>query len=162
MPIGAAIIASQAMVAIAVDNKGNAIVERIETESEGNVTIDMPESVINMLIHQVAVQHKGPKGVVLKSGVNKLNGWRVQVFSESTNPNSLEARAKARGSAVAARFSKYRGQVYAYPKGPTWYTQIGNFMSAAEANAALAELKRAFPKYAGEMRVVKCKITVIK
>ena len=54
-----------------------------------------------------------------------------------------------------ARFPKYRGQVYTFSSSPNWYCRVGNFRTAAEANAALAELKRAFPAFASEMRTVK-------
>ena len=91
-----------------------------------------------------------------------MYGYRVQVFSDGRNQGTLEARAKARGSAVLARFPKYRGQVYTYSQSPNWYTRVGNFRSQQEANAALHELKRAFPSFSSEMRVVKCKIVVIK
>jgi uncharacterized glyoxalase superfamily metalloenzyme YdcJ len=82
----------------------------------------------------------------------------VQVFSDGRNQTTLEARARARGNAIVAKFPKDRGQVYSFSKSPNWYTRVGNFSTAAEANAALQELKRAFPSFASEMRTVKCDI----
>ena len=75
---------------------------------------------------------------------------------------TLEARAKARGSAILAKLPKYRGQVYTYSSSPNWYTRVGNFRTNAEASAALTEMKKAFPNFASEMRIVKCQIVVIK
>lgn len=100
---------------------------------------------------------KGPK-----TGINKLSGFRIQVFSDGRNPATLQARARARGNAIVARFPKYKGQVYSFSSSPNWYTRIGNFQTAQEASAALAELKRAFPNFAAEMRVVKSPIVIIK
>ena len=91
-----------------------------------------------------------------------MTGYSIQVFSDGRNQGSLEARAKARGSAVLAKFPKYRGQVYTFSQSPSWYTRVGNFRTQQEASEALSELKRAFPSFASEMRVVKCKIVVIK
>lgn len=94
--------------------------------------------------------------------VHKQYGYRIQVFSDGRNPSTLQSRAKARGSAIVARFPKYRGQVYSFSSSPNWYTRIGNFKTQKEAADAMAELKRAFPSFAGEMRVVKSPITIIR
>ena len=135
------------------------VVEKIQTESQGNITIDIPPAILELIM-----QKSAPKTATqeIKPGINKLSGFRIQVFSDGRNQSTLEARAKARGSAILARFPKYRGQIYTYSSSPNWYTRVGNFRTNAEANAALAELKRAFPNYASEMRVVKCQIVVIK
>lgn len=98
----------------------------------------------------------------LKPGVHKFQGFRIQVFSDGSNQATLQTRAKARGNAIVAKFPKYRGQVYSFSKSPNWYTQVGNFLTQEEANKAMAELKRAFPNFANEMRVVKSKVTIIK
>lgn len=135
------------------------IVNKIETESGGNITIDIPPSILELILTP-----NTPKSstVEMKPGINKLSGFRIQVFSDGRNQHTLEARAKARGSAILAKFPKYRGQIYTYSSSPNWYTRIGNFRTQAEANSALTELKQAFPNYASEMRVVKCQIVVIK
>ncbi len=139
--------------------RGNPVLEIME-ESNGNVVIDIPESILNQILTPVETPKKQePK---LRPGINKMTGYRVQVFSDGRNQGSLEARAKARGSAILARVPKYRGQVYTFSQSPSWYTRIGNFRTQQEANAAMAELKRAFPSFASEMRVVRCKIVVIK
>lgn len=145
-------------------------VEQIVVNSDGNVTIDIPTNIMNILFPPARPTSKevkkGPAKTVnanvLHSGVNKLSGFRVQVFSQGNSQGQVDTRAKARGSAIAAKFPKYRGQIYSYSKSPNWYTRVGNFQTQAEAQRAMAELKRAFPQYAGEMRVVKCEITVVR
>lgn len=134
------------------------IVERIQQESNGNVEIEIPASILELILKK-----DSPKpSHEIRPGINKLSGFRIQVFSDGRNQHTLEARAKARGSAILARFPKYRGQIYTYSHSPNWYTRIGNLRTNTEANHALDELKRAFPNYASEMRVVKCQIVVIK
>lgn len=136
------------------------VVERIEESSLGNVTIDIPDNILQEILKEPKeVQHKEE---ALRPGLNKLNGFRIQVFSDGRNQQSLESRARARGNAIVAKFPKYRGQVYTHSSSPNWYTRVGNFRTQAEASAALAELKRAFPQFSSEMRVVKSKIVVIK
>lgn len=136
-------------------------VEKIHRESNGNIVINIPENILEMIISDQDAQKKNT-GPVIKPGINKLAGYRIQVFSDGRSQHSLESRAKARGSAIVSKFPKYRGQVYTYSSAPNWYTRVGNFRSQAEASAALAELKRAFPQFASEMRVVKSQIVVIK
>lgn len=134
------------------------IIERIQIESKGNVIIDIPENIRTLILHS----NPKEQTTEIKPGVNKLAGFRIQVFSDGRNQHTLEARAKARGSAILAKFPKYKGQVYTYSSSPNWYTRVGNFKTNSEANAALTELKRAFPNYSSEMRVVKSQIVVIK
>ncbi|MDE5886637.1 MAG: SPOR domain-containing protein [Muribaculaceae bacterium] len=135
------------------------VIERIEKNSKGEISIEIPQNILNMILKQSS---KKDANSGLKSGVNKLSGFRIQVFSDGRNQSTLEARAKARGSAILAKLPKYRGQVYTYSSSPNWYTRVGNFRTNAEANAALTEMKRAFPNFASEMRIVKCQIVVIK
>ncbi|MBD5228082.1 MAG: SPOR domain-containing protein [Bacteroidales bacterium] len=130
------------------------VVENIESESEGFILIDAPEDLLDTLLanpDKKSHNGSGNKGY-------QASGFRIQVFSDGRNQHSLESRAKARGAAIVSKFPKYRGQIYSFSSSPNWYTRVGNFRSQAEANQALAELKRAFPQFASEMRVVKSKI----
>lgn len=135
-------------------------VEMIEETSGGNVEIDIPDSILEDILKEEKKKATGERPLV--PGINKMSGYRIQVFSDGRNQHSLEQRAKSRGNAIAAKFPKYRGQVYSFSSSPNWYTRVGNFRTSAEASAALAELKRAFPQYASEMRVVKSQIVVIR
>lgn len=127
-------------------------------------TYDIPDDIITNLSLNPGVLKR--PGMVQKKktegAVQKRQGFRIQVFSDGRNPATLQARAQARGNAIVARFPKYRGQVYSFSSAPNWYTRIGNFKTSDEANEALMELKRAFPSFAAEMRVVKSQITIIK
>lgn len=150
----------------------NPIVEMIE-QNEAIEYYEIPDDIIKNLLTNpsnlkrphVGTGVKKSNPVVSKKGpapsIMKVQGYRIQVFSDGRNPSTLQSRAKARGNAIVARFPKYRGQVYTFSSSPNWYTRVGNFESQKDAAAALAELKRAFPAFAAEMRVVKSPITVI-
>ncbi len=142
-------------------DNGTDAVERIVRESKGNVEIVVPKNILHLIMSDQDAPKK-QTGPVIRPGINRINGFRIQVFSDGRNQQSLEARAKARGSAIIARFPKYRGQIYTFSSAPNWYTRVGNFKSSAEASAALAELKRAFPGFSAEMRIVKSPIVIIK
>ena len=157
MLIPATLMSGWAFPAIADGPEYENIVERIEAESNGNVIIDIDEELLDKILTDpgVAVRKKE-----VKDPNAQRNGYRIQVFSDGRNQSSLEARAKARGNAIIARFPKYRGQVYTYSSAPNWYTRIGNFRNEEEAQKALDELKRSFPNFSSEMRVVKSKINL--
>lgn len=131
------------------------IVQRIENESDGNVIIEIDADLLEQILTDPDL---GIKKRATRDPNASLNGYRIQVFSDGRNQSSLEARAKARGNAIVARFPKYRGQVYTFSSAPNWYTRIGNFRNEEEARKALEELKRSFPNFSSEMRIVKSKI----
>lgn len=137
---------------------GNSM-EKIEEESNGQIIINIPDDILRDIING-GTTHKPIAKTRAVHPKGKMSGYRIQVFSDGRNQTTLEARAKARGNAVVARFPKYRGQVYSFSKSPNWYTRVGNFQTQAEANAALNELRRAFPGFSTEMRTVKCEIIV--
>ena len=134
-------------------------VEKIMEESEGNIIIDIPTPILEAILQSPSGKKTDAD---LKSGINKVAGYRIQVFSDGRNQSTLESRAKARGNMILSKFPKYKGQIYTYSSSPNWYTRVGNFRTASEANSALTELKKAFPNLSSEMRVVKSQIVVIK
>lgn len=154
-------IHANAQTTSAADEEPGNPVERIVDESNGNVVIDMPANILERIMREEEKKQTN-REQTLRPGLNKMNGYRIQIFSDGRNQHSLENRARARGNAVVARFPQYRGQVYSFSSSPNWYTRVGNFRSAAEAQSALAELKRAFPQFASEMRVVKSQIVIVK
>lgn len=137
------------------------VVERIQAGSNGKVEIEIPDEILQQLDKE-DVDKRANGEQAIKPGINKMQGYRIQVFSDGSNQRTLEARARARGNAIVAKFPKYRGQVYSHSSAPNWYTRIGNFRTQAEASAALAELKRAFPGLSNEMRIVRSQIVIIK
>lgn len=143
----------------AQNNERQNPIEKIMEESDGNITIDIPAPLLSAILHSQTGKKSNSE---LKSGVNKVAGYRIQVFSDGRNQSTLESRARARGNMILSKFPKYKGQIYTFSSSPNWYTRVGNFRTSAEANSALTELKKAFPNLSSEMRVVKSQIVVIK
>lgn len=84
-------------------------------------------------------------------------GYRVQVFSDNNSRTAKnEARSKSRD--IASRFPQYR--TYVMYTSPYWRLKVGDFRTQHEANEAAEELRRAFPAYSKEIRVVRDRITV--
>lgn len=135
--------------------------ETIVEESDGSINIDIPENILPFIVKKDIKKTSSGVKVQKKGTPYKTNGFRIQVFSDGRNPNTLESRAKARGNAILSKFPKYRGQVYTYSSSPNWYTRVGNFKDRTEASNAMAELKSAFPNFASEMRIVKSQIVTV-
>lgn len=142
------------------DEEVNPFLQMVQ-EEEAIYEYDIPEDILkNLNTAPGALKKPGTQQPKRKVENTKGQGYRIQVFSDGRNPATLQARAKARGNAIVAKFPKYRGQIYSFSSSPNWYTRVGNFKTSQEANQALAELKRAFPSFAAEMRVVKSPITL--
>lgn len=97
-----------------------------------------------------------------KKVATRTNGFRIQIFSDGRNQNTLQARARSRAKKILAKFPRYNHQVYSFSKSPNYYTRIGNFATRSEATAALNQLRRAFPEFAGEMRVVASEVIITR
>lgn len=139
-------------------------IDSIEYMANGNIEIVIDQNLLEDILEppqrkKITTTHRAP---AKKGTIGKVKGYRIQVFSDGRDQRSLEARAKQRGSAIAAKFPKYRGQIYTYSSAPNWITRVGNFRTSSEAQAALSELKSAFPRFAGEMRVVNTQIYVLQ
>lgn len=147
----------------AIEEKPNAV-EVIMNESDGNITIDIPDTILPSILENPTTGpgSNTPGKTNLKTGINRLTGYRIQVFSDGRDQGTLESRARARGNLILSRFPKYRGQIYTFSNAPNWFTRVGNFRTQEEAVSAMNELKRVFPNFSGEMRVVKSPIVLIK
>lgn len=92
-----------------------------------------------------------------QSGTRRGVGYRVQVFSDNNSRTAKnEARSKARN--ISARFPEHR--TYVIYNSPYWRLKVGDFRSQTEANEFAEEIRKAFPSYAKEVRVVRDRITV--
>lgn len=85
----------------------------------------------------------------------KSAGWRIQVFSDS-NQRSAKGEARAKSRNISARFPQYR--TYVTYNSPYWRLRVGDFATQSEAVEAAEEIKRAFPSYSKEIRVVRDRI----
>lgn len=119
------------------------IVDEITANGENSVV--MPEKLLQRLYpsgdeHPVHSQNGVTEGVV-KTGKNKVVGWRVQIFS-SNNARSAKSEANAKARQSASRYPQYRP--YVTFSSPYWKVRVGDFHSQQEASAAAASLRATF------------------
>lgn len=82
-------------------------------------------------------------------------GYRIQVFS-GNNPRTARAEAHSRAAAIGAEFPEWA--TYVTFDSPYWRLKVGDFRSYDDGRAALSLLKKHFPAYAKEMRLVRDRI----
>ena len=90
-------------------------------------------------------------------GVKGRIGFRVQVFSDN-NSRTAKNEAKAKERRLLARFPQYRS--YVMFTAPYWRLRVGDFRSQQEAEAAADDIRKAFPSFSKEIRVVQDKINL--
>lgn len=89
------------------------------------------------------------------SGTTKVAGYRVQVFSDN-NARTAKNEARSKAQAISEEFSDFR--TYVVYQSPYWRLKVGDFTTATEAENAADMIKKKFPSYAREVRVVRDRI----
>ncbi len=127
------------------------------TAGTSNV-INQPEALLKRLMPIVDSdneesthdEHSRPIG-------GRMAGYRVQVFSDN-NVRTAKAEAASKQRIISALFPQY--QTYVRYTSPYWRLKVGDFRTQQEANDAADELRKAFPAYSKEIRVVRDRISL--
>lgn len=81
----------------------------------------------------------------------KIVGYRVQIYADN-NARIAKAEARMRERAVGGAFPY---NTYVTYSSPYWRLRVGDFRTQDEASKAAAAIRKRFPKYAREVRVVR-------
>lgn len=84
-------------------------------------------------------------------------GFRVQVFSDN-NARTAKNEARTKSHIISARFPQYA--TYVRYTSPYWRLKVGDFRTKQAAEEAAEELRKAFPAFSKEIRVVRDRITI--
>lgn len=136
------------------------IVDHI-TAVNGN-TIVQPEGLLKRLYPVISEASDDPEderagNEPARSGSTRPAGFRVQVFSDN-NVRTAKSEASSKERLISSKFPQYA--TYVRYTAPYWRLKVGDFRSQQEANAAAEELRKAFPSYAKEIRVVPDRINI--
>lgn len=85
----------------------------------------------------------------------KVAGFRIQVFSDN-NARTAKNEARAKSHNISGSFPHWR--TYITYEAPYWRLRVGDFRSRTDAEEAAEEIKRHFPSYSREVRVVRDRI----
>lgn len=130
------------------------IVDHI-TSGTSNV-INQPEELLKRLLPVEGVEEES-KEEIARPVSGRMAGFRVQVFSDN-NARTAKNEARSKQRIISSRFPQY--QTYVMYTSPYWRLKVGDFRTQQDANAAADELRRAFPAYSKEIRVVRDRVTV--
>ena len=124
------------------------------------VTLEQPEALLNRLratepkaegenpdAESTEAEEKEEAPVYRSKG--KIVGYRVQVYADN---NVRVAKGEARRRHVPGMTT------YVAYASPYWRLRVGDFRTQAEAEKAAADIRRAFPGYAREVRIVRDRI----
>ena len=129
-----------------------------EINASGNIRVEQPEALAVLLKKRTesgigeeeAQQHD-------TRATNSRSGYRIQVFDDN-NPRTAAAQAKARGRQMEAAFPQYK--TYVSFNSPYWRVKVGDFRTRGEAEAAMADLREAFPQLGAYLRIVRDRINI--
>ena len=82
-------------------------------------------------------------------------GYRVQVFDDN-NVRTAQRDAQLCKKQIESHFPEF--PVYVTFSSPYWRVKVGDFKTRGEAEAALGEIKYAFPAMAKSLRIVRDRI----
>lgn len=133
------------------------IVDHITAGTENTVT--QPDELLKRLytIVEVTEEDEDRPEESARPVNGRMAGYRVQVFSDN-NVRTAKAEASTKQRVISARFPQY--QTYVRYTSPYWRLKVGDFKTMQEANAAADELRKAFPQYSKEIRVVRDRISL--
>lgn len=132
-----------------------------------SITVDQPDLLSQRLHHPDAVEgddastdgdqtapeeKESERPVQMSRG--KVVGYRVQVYADN-NVRVAKGEARQRERAIASRFPYATYVAYV---SPYWRLRVGDFKTQAEAEKAAADIRRSFPSYAKEIRIVRDRI----
>lgn len=131
------------------------------TSGNKNV-VNQPDKMLERLISvktKTIEEHSNnnEKEEVARPVNGRMAGYRVQVFSDN-NARTAKNEARSKQRVISARFPNY--QTYVMYTSPYWRLKIGDFKTQKEANIAAEELRKAFPSYSKEIRVVRDRINI--
>lgn len=143
----------------ASEEKDEKIVTIVDHITEGtHNTVTQPEALLKRLQFIVDPTEDEDRTEEASRPIGgRQAGYRVQVFSDN-NVRTAKAEASSKQRVISARFPQY--QTYVRYNSPYWRLKVGDFRTQQEANAAAEELRKAFPAYSKEIRVVRDRISL--
>ncbi len=121
-------------------------------QATGRVVILQDERLTQLIGNQPKVYTAGGS-----KADHSVMGYRIRLFS-----GNQQTVSKNRCYAIQADLNEQMPEIKTYVvfKTPNWRISVGDFRTSEEANAMLAQLRKAFPAYAKEMFIVKEKINL--
>lgn len=125
-----------------------------QINNSGTLTVDIPEALSERLTQEDASSHNTGSG----NGTVRTRGsvgYRVEIFADN-NARTAKGQAQMRRSKIVSRLPQF--PAYLVFESPYWRVRVGDFTTRTEAESAMAEIRRAFPSFSSDLRIVKSRI----
>lgn len=125
---------------------------------DGKVVLEQPEGLQQRLKFKTGVEESEVNAEDDKTTTKTRQGhwgYRVEVFADN-NVRTAKAQASSRKRMLQARLPQYRS--YLVFESPFWRVRIGDFTSKADAESAMAEVRKLLPQTASALRIVRSTI----
>lgn len=134
--------------------KAETIVDHV---NNGTVIVSQPDALnARLQRHVEAVDEIAEDDNAAVATTHKVRaGYRVQVFDDN-NVRTAKQEAQNRKHQLETRFPELTA--YVSFNSPYWKVKVGDFKSRSEAEAAMAEIRHAFPSMAKSLRIVRDRI----
>lgn len=141
---------------------GNSITVVAPEELTKRLRIDAPEQQDASSDQQVFEKGSAPtpaegNTISATGAAKKTGGYRVQVFSDN-NPKTAKGEARSKAKEIGETFPQLN--TYVVFTAPYWRLRVGDFRTQEEADNCAIQIKKAFPGFAKEVRVIRDRINV--
>lgn len=127
--------------------------------NSGVISVTQPEAMNSRLVVTTPASTEESSGAESSETVTtqptKVAGFRVQVFSDN-NARTAKNEARSKARAIADAFPQFA--TYVTYTSPYWRLKVGDFRTQEEAEVAAALIKKHFPAYSTEIRIVRDRI----
>lgn len=160
------LLAFAAMLAAFTASSQDNIVQRLN-DPQSAISVNAPEALLQRAepAEQTETEHpengneeataEQQEDKIVRAKGGKTVGYRVQVYADN-NVRSAKSEARNRERAVSSSFPQHA--TYVSYASPYWRLRVGDFRSQYDAEKAAAEIRKTFPRYAREVRVVRDRI----
>jgi hypothetical protein len=123
----------------------------------GNVKIIQPQELTKRLdrVEEDQVTNQENESQQNVTSTRSKSGFRVEVYADN-KVQTAKAQAASKKRLLQARLPQYK--VYLVFEAPYWRVRLGDFTSRSAAEAALSEVKQAFPAFSTDLRIVRSSI----
>lgn len=120
------------------------------------VTVRQPRAMDSRTSYGSKISVEADRGASSGRAVRQ-GGFRIQVFSDN-NVRTAKSNAEYRKRTIEQRMPGTRA--YLKYESPYWRVQVGDYRSRSEAEAALREIRSAFPSYSSELKIVSERVNI--
>lgn len=126
-----------------------------QINASGTITVEAPEALKSRVEFNDDKPAEANDNATSTARPRSSVGYRVEIFADN-NVRTAKGQAQARRASIASRLPQY--QAYIVFESPYWRVRVGDFAKRAEAEAAMADIRRAFPAFSSDLRIVRSRI----